>query len=162
MFEKLLKKIKKNSKRRGRGYGSGRGGHTVGKGQKGQKSRGKGKVRPYLEGGNTPLHRRIPKYRGRGFKSLEKWISINLKWLSLKIKEANTFVDIQYLKKLGIKIPLDKKVRIFGRVKLTVPFRVADSIQLTKGAKESLEEAQQSNKGGDTKRKTKKENSTKK
>ncbi|MFW5702480.1 MAG: uL15 family ribosomal protein, partial [Candidatus Dojkabacteria bacterium] len=49
----------------GRGYGSGKGGHTVGRGQKGQKSRsGYKKPRPGFEGGQMPLSRRIPKLKG--------------------------------------------------------------------------------------------------
>jgi len=48
-------------KRRGIGTGSGHGG-TCGRGTKGQKARtGKGKVHIYMEGGQLPLHRRVPK-----------------------------------------------------------------------------------------------------
>lgn len=48
-------------KRRGIGTGSGHGG-TSGRGNKGQKARtGKGKVHPYMEGGQLPHHRRLPK-----------------------------------------------------------------------------------------------------
>jgi large subunit ribosomal protein L15 len=52
-------------KRLGRGSGSGRGG-TSGKGHKGQNARAGGGVRPGFEGGQMPLHRRLPK---RGFKN---------------------------------------------------------------------------------------------
>jgi large subunit ribosomal protein L15 len=66
-----LEKIKTKSKKRvGRGYGSMRGGHTSGRGQKGQKSRsGYTQPRPGFEGGQMPLSRRLPKYRGftRGY-----------------------------------------------------------------------------------------------
>jgi len=57
-----LKGKRKPAKRVGRGYGSGKGGHTVGKGQKGQKVRGK--VKLGFEGGQLPLHRRLPHQRG--------------------------------------------------------------------------------------------------
>lgn len=64
---KLSQLTKTNSspkKRVGRGRGS-KGGHTVGAGQKGQKSRsGYKKPRPGFEGGQMPLSRRLPKYRG--------------------------------------------------------------------------------------------------
>lgn len=50
-------------KRKRRGRGGSRGG-TSGKGHKGQKARSGGKVRPSFEGGQMPLHRRLPK---RGF-----------------------------------------------------------------------------------------------
>ena len=51
------------SKRKGRGTGSGLG-KTAGRGQKGQRSRAGGRVRPGFEGGQMPLTRRLPK---RGF-----------------------------------------------------------------------------------------------
>ena len=50
-------------KRLGRGPGSGHG-KTSGHGHKGDKARGT--VRPGFEGGQTPLHRRLPKQRGSG------------------------------------------------------------------------------------------------
>ena len=51
---------RKNRKRIGRGIGSGTG-KTSGKGQKGQNSRSGGGVRPWFEGGQMPLQRRLPK-----------------------------------------------------------------------------------------------------
>ncbi len=56
-----------NSKRLGRGRGSGKGGRA-GKGNKGQKQRKSGNIRRGFEGGQTPLHRRFPKI---GFKNTE-------------------------------------------------------------------------------------------
>ena len=57
-----LSKIVRSAKKRvGRGYGSGKGGHTTGRGAKGQKARGK--VKPTFEGGQLPLARRIPRKR---------------------------------------------------------------------------------------------------
>ena len=53
-------KIGKKAARRGRGIGSGLG-KTSGRGQKGQKSRSGGGVRPGFEGGQMPLFRRLPK-----------------------------------------------------------------------------------------------------
>lgn len=50
----------KNRKRKGRGQGSTLG-KTSGKGQKGQKSRSGGKIKPGFEGGQMPLQRRVPK-----------------------------------------------------------------------------------------------------
>ena len=52
--------------RKGRGEGSGNG-KTAGRGQKGQKARSGGGVRPGFEGGQMPLARRIPK---RGFNNI--------------------------------------------------------------------------------------------
>ena len=56
----------KESKRKGRGHGSGNG-KTAGKGHKGQKARSGGGIRPGFEGGQTMLARRIPK---RGFNNI--------------------------------------------------------------------------------------------
>src|SRR3990167_10335901 len=54
----------RGKKRVGRGYGSGKGGHTSGRGQKGQKSR---RTIPWsFEGGAIPLSRRLPFLRGKG------------------------------------------------------------------------------------------------
>ncbi|NCA93169.1 hypothetical protein EOM82_08040, partial [bacterium] len=52
------------AKRIGRGYGSGVGGHTVGRGAKGQKSRSGHKSLVMFEGGNVPFYKRMPKYKG--------------------------------------------------------------------------------------------------
>lgn len=64
MLHKLLK-IKDSSKKRvGRGEGSGKGGHTVGRGQKGQRSRSGFHIRPNFAGGSNPLGRGLPVKRG--------------------------------------------------------------------------------------------------
>jgi large subunit ribosomal protein L15 len=101
-----LKRSTKNSKRKGRGYGSGKGGHTVGRGQKGQTSRsGYKKPRPGFEGGQMPLSRRIPKLRGftRGyFKSKDSKIVINLLTLSK--------IDFKFDKKVA------KNLKIIGKL----------------------------------------------
>src|SRR3954453_5294813 len=57
--------VRKRGKIVGRGIGSGRG-KTCGRGQKGQKARKSGHVRPGFEGGQTQVYRRFPK---RGFKT---------------------------------------------------------------------------------------------
>ena len=57
---------RKTRKRIGRGQGSGRGGTST-KGHKGQKSRSGYNDRPWFEGGQMPLQRRVPKY---GFNNL--------------------------------------------------------------------------------------------
>jgi large subunit ribosomal protein L15 len=59
---------RKARKRVGRGVGSGNG-KTAGRGTKGHKSRSGGGVRPGFEGGQMPLHRRLPK---RGFTNIFK------------------------------------------------------------------------------------------
>jgi large subunit ribosomal protein L15 len=83
-LDQLPKIIKKPSKRVGRGYGSGKGGHTTGRGTKGQKSRGK--LSPIFEGTKTKKSyiKRLPLLRGRG--KLKPWKTrpriVNLQALS--------------------------------------------------------------------------------
>ena len=69
----------KSRKRLGRGGGSGRGG-TCGRGHKGQRSRAGASQRPWFEGGQTPLFRRLPK---RGFKppNRQRYVVVNLRSL---------------------------------------------------------------------------------
>jgi len=80
-LENLVTIKKKNKKIIGRGMGSGKGSHTVGKGTKGQKSRTGYKAPSKLfEGGQNPIYRRIPKLRGfsRGyFKGKEQIITLS-------------------------------------------------------------------------------------
>ena len=59
----LSKSVKTGKKRLGRGFGSGVGGHTVGRGQKGQKTRGKMPL--WFEGGQLPIIRRTPFIKGK-------------------------------------------------------------------------------------------------
>ena len=59
---------RKTRKRVGRGDSSGYG-KTAGRGEKGQKSRSGAKIRPFFEGGQIPLFRRLPK---RGFKNADR------------------------------------------------------------------------------------------
>jgi large subunit ribosomal protein L15 len=61
---------RKDRKRVGRGAASGQGG-TAGKGHKGQNARAGGGVKPYFEGGQMPLRRRLPK---RGFNNIFKTV----------------------------------------------------------------------------------------
>src|SRR3989338_3780240 len=63
------KDAKYKIKRVGRGPGSGHGGHTSTRGHKGQKARTGGSIHQAFEGGQMPLHRRLPK---RGFNPIRK------------------------------------------------------------------------------------------
>lgn len=116
-----LPKIASRSKKRlGRGYGSGKGGHTSSRGQKGQRSR---RTIPWsFEGGALPLSRRLPFWRGKGqLNPLKpKPVVINL-WQLDRFK-AGAKVDIQTLIKEKVvreKEFLDRGVKILGRGKIT-------------------------------------------
>ncbi len=119
MAEKEIKKIKidikspegmrKRRKRLGHGPGSTLG-KTSGRGHKGQKARSGSKVRRGFEGGQMPLHRRLPK---RGFTSIFKknYYLINLDQLQKKARSNDT-LDIKKLIELGfIKIGNSYKKR---------------------------------------------------
>jgi large subunit ribosomal protein L15 len=109
-LDNLLKLIGKKKKRLGRGYGSGKGGHTVGRGTKGQKARGR--VRIGFEGGQLPLARRLPR-RG-GFRSIHgKPAVLNL--LDLAVFRKGETVSPETLRKKGLvkKIP-SEGIKILG------------------------------------------------
>ncbi len=139
MFQ--LIKLVKRTKRIGRGYGSGKGGHTVGKGQKGQKSRGKGKPGILHEGGNVPLHRKIPVLRGYRNKPVTEYTEIKIDDLVKRLKEENIKTKVitpKLLLKLGYK-PSKDGFKVIGRLskKIKLKFR---NVKITKGVKESISE----------------------
>ncbi len=80
----LPKIIDRPKKRLGRGYGSGKGGHTSGRGQKGQKSRSK--IPVWFEGGQLPLIRRTPFIKGKG-----RFNSIKPQPIILSLTRLNSF-----------------------------------------------------------------------
>jgi len=81
---KPVEGARKNRKRIGRGPGSGTG-KTSGKGNKGQKARSGGGVRPGFEGGQLPFFQRLPK---RGFKNINR-----KEYAIINLKDLNQFND---------------------------------------------------------------------
>ncbi len=112
-------------KRRGRGYGSGKGGHTIGKGNKGQKARTGGKIPVWFEGGQTPLVKRIPYARGFINHNAVNVYSLNLSALENLLKTEKT-INVDILNKSGIIRSGSnfKYVKILGRgeIKTAVTF----------------------------------------
>lgn len=111
---------RKERNRVGRGIGSGNG-KTSGRGQKGQKARSGGGVRPGFEGGQNPLFRRIPK---RGFNNINRkeYALVNLENLN-KFEDGSvvtpaTLIEAKIIKKelSGVKIlsngKLEKKLTV--------------------------------------------------
>jgi large subunit ribosomal protein L15 len=98
-------------KRVGRGLGSGHG-RTAGKGNKGQKSRsGKG-IHPYFEGGQLPLHRRLP--GKRGFTNI-----FRIEYSVVNVGRLNAFaagsvVGLEELMGTGLVRSASKPVKILG------------------------------------------------
>lgn len=126
----------KKAYRKGRGAGSGNG-KTAGKGHKGQKARSGGGVRPGFEGGQMPLHRRIPK---RGFNNIfaKEFISINIDVLNGF--EDGATVDAEAISAAGIVKNTRDGIKILGRGELTKKLTViATAFSAT--AKEKIEAA---------------------
>lgn len=134
-------KIKSRGKKRvGRGYGSGKGGHTVGRGQKGQKIRSK--ISPLFEGTKVKksLIQRLPLQRGRGkLKPKPAPIEVNLSQLNKFSSGAK--VDVEALIKRGIVDERAKRVgvKVLNSGKLEKNLTV--TIPTTKPAREKIEKA---------------------
>ncbi|TZF81751.1 50S ribosomal protein L15 [Pedobacter sp. BS3] len=106
----------KNSKRIGRGTGSGRGGTST-RGHKGAGSRSGTTTKVGFEGGQMPLQRRIPKV---GFKNINRveYVGINLDVLqSLSEKFNLQAIDFDILKSHGL-VSKNDLVKILGRGEL--------------------------------------------
>ena len=106
------KGAKHSKKRVGRGQGSGQG-KTAGRGSKGAKSRSGFKFKRGFEGGQMPLHRRVPK---RGFHNPFRvsYEVVNLDTLGAKF-EAGTVVTPDLLREKGIVPGGDGRVKILAR-----------------------------------------------
>ncbi len=126
----------KHAKRRvGRGIGSGLG-KTAGRGHKGQKSRAGGYHKVGFEGGQMPMHRRLPK---RGFKSqsLKFNAEVTLTTLeSLNVTEA----DVLTLKQLGVVAELAKVVKVINTGSISKGIKL-NGIGATAAAKAAIEAA---------------------
>ena len=124
---------KKAKRRVGRGIGSGLG-KTAGRGHKGQKSRSGGFHKVGFEGGQMPLHRRLPK---RGFVSHKRSEEVRLSDLG-KLKDQR--IDLAALKAAGlVSIHAEQaKVILAGELKGKVNIV---GIGVTAGAKAAIEAA---------------------
>jgi large subunit ribosomal protein L15 len=127
---------KKAPKRVGRGTGSGLG-RNAGKGEKGQKSRSGGGVRPGFEGGQMPLYRRLPK---RGFTNIfaKEYAEINVE--RLNIFEDGTEVTPELLLQKGIVKKAKDGVKVLGNGELQKNITVK-AAKFTKAATEKIEAA---------------------
>ena len=127
---------KKDSKRIGRGHGSGNG-KTAGKGHKGQNARSGGGVRPGFEGGQMPMTRRIPK---RGFNNIfaTKYSVVNVSDLDQFVD--GTVVDADLLKASGLIKKTNDGVKILGNGELTKNLTVK-AAAFSASAKEKIEKA---------------------
>jgi len=127
---------RKKRKRVGRGAGSGHG-KTSCRGHKGQKSRSGGGPRPGFEGGQMPLHRRLPK---RGFTNIfrKRYSIINVK--DLDKFEPKASVDAEGLKKAGLVGKVGDGIKVLGVGEITHPI-VLKVHKVSKTAREKIEAA---------------------
>ena len=128
----------KESKRLGRGIGSGTG-KTSGKGHKGQWARSGGGVRPGFEGGQTPIARRLPK---RGFNNNAKkhYVIVNLSTLA-NLPEG-TVVDYGFVMENGLakEVKNNCGLKVLGAGELNVALTVK-AAKFSASAKEAIEAA---------------------
>ena len=125
---------KHRRKRLGNGESSGLG-KTCGRGHKGQKSRSGGGVRPGFEGGQMPLHRRLPK---RGFNNVQfrdKVAIVNVGQLNEKFEDDST-VDEKALRAVGLVSGRCDAIKILGEGELGRKLKiVVDALSASARAK---------------------------
>ena len=126
----------KAPKRIGRGTGSGTG-KTSARGQKGQKSRSGGGVRPGFEGGQMPLARRLPK---RGFTNIfaKEYATVNVS--ALEVFEDGTEITAEFLKERGVIKKVLDGLKVLGDGELTKKLNVK-AVKFTKSAEEKIKNA---------------------
>jgi large subunit ribosomal protein L15 len=105
----------------GRGPGSGHG-QTSGRGEKGHKARSGGGSHPWFEGGQLPLHRRVPK---RGFTNIFRTEYAILNVRDLERFDAGTAVTPAGLQEAGLVRTAAKSIKILGDGNLTKPLAVS-------------------------------------
>lgn len=131
--------VKKNSKRLGRGEGSGSGG-TASRGHKGAKSRSGYSKKIGFEGGQMPLQRRVPKF---GFTNINRkeYAGINLDKLQelADAKKIKTKVDQEAMIQLRL-VGKNDLIKILGRGTLYAKLKVS-AHKFTATAKAAIEAA---------------------
>ena len=120
-------------KRLGRGVGSGQG-KTAGRGSKGHNSRSGGGVRPGFEGGQMPLHRRLPK---GGFTNIfkKKIAVINIR--DLARFESGSIVDETSLLRAGLVKGRRDGIKLLGQGEIAIPLTIKVN-EVSKNAREKI------------------------
>ncbi len=132
-------------KRVGRGIGSGLG-KTAGRGHKGQKSRSGGFHKVGFEGGQMPLHRRLPK---RGFKAPFSKYNVSLRLSDIE-KSGLEIISKKSLIEAGLVSKLTRNLKIFMSGSLTRSIKV-EGISMSEAVKKVIEKAGGSVVGNETK-----------
>ena len=120
-------------KRLGRGVGSGQG-KTAGRGSKGHNSRSGGGVRPGFEGGQMPLHRRLPK---GGFTNIfkKKIAVINIR--DLARFESGSIVDKAALLRAGLVKGRRDGIKLLGQGEIKIPLTIKVN-EVSQNAREKI------------------------
>lgn len=126
---------KKNKRRVGRGIGSGLG-KTAGRGHKGQSSRSGGFHKVGFEGGQMPMHRRLPK---RGFVSLTKANTAHVRMSELESLGVDD-IDLLVLKQAGVVSVSVRAAKVYLAGEINKPVKLR-GIAVTKGARAAIEAA---------------------
>ncbi len=129
---------KKEHFRVGRGHGSGNG-KTAGKGHKGQNARSGGGVRPGFEGGQMPLHRRLPKRGFNNYNFATRYAIVNLDDLQNKFEDG-AVVDPDALIASGLVNKLYDGVKVLGNGEISKKLTVK-AAAFSQSAKEKIEAA---------------------
>ena len=126
----------KRSKRIGQGMGSGHG-KTATRGSKGQRSRSGMRMRPGFEGGQMPLHRRLPK---RGFTNIfrKHYAVVNLK--DLEEFKPEEKITPEVLVERGLVKRLGDGLKVLGGGELKSPLQVSAHL-FSKSAREKIQKA---------------------
>lgn len=120
----------------GRGVGSGWG-KTAGRGNKGQGSRSGGGVRPGYEGGQMPIHRRLPK---RGFTNIFKKNFAILNIRDLARFDSGSTVDELELVKVGLIKGTYDGIKLLGQGEIDYPLQIKVNA-ISKSAQEKISAA---------------------
>ncbi len=124
---------RKSRKRLGRGVGSGTG-KTAGRGTKGHNSRSGGGVRPGFEGGQMPIHRRLPK---RGFTNIFKKRIAVINISDLSGFENGSVVDEASLVDAGLVKGVRDGVKLLGQGEINKQLTI-NLDRLSKAAREKI------------------------
>jgi len=123
----------KQSKRIGRGAGSGHG-KTATKGHKGQKARSGGSIKAGFEGGQLPLQRRLPK---RGFTSMNRIEYTLVNIAQLDMFEAGSTVDANALVAKGLIKSACCNIKILGNGDITKSLNIV-ATKFSQSAKDKI------------------------
>ena len=133
----LLKVTFGKKKRLGRGHGTGKGSHTVGRGTKGARARVGQEVPLWFEGGQLPLRKRMPHTRGFKPVTRKEYIILDLVDITSLEKES---IDLADLVKEGYVRDIKYGVKILGTGEINKKVNLTGFVY-TKSAKEKIEKA---------------------